>query len=481
MVGRKTGPTEVGRKTGPTDETATNAAEPISEPRILPEGDPDLVTNRPYEPGETSSDPDFIPETPAASGPPDLSGPAEASEPRTAAPARETADDLHDEEAGPSLAARLLTILALLILGAALGIWAAPRLAPRLPSGLAPVAQWLSPVQPETQARLTGVEQRLEAELASMSAQIQSLAPGEMVDSSVSNAVSAAETRLQGEIAALRDQLGAVDNSETQQRLERLTAQVEGQVAEVATLKEQIAAVPTDGGAASAETAAQIDVYRAELEGLRAEMGQLSDTVTGFAARLDDIEANAGRAVAEAEARVEEVEAEAGNAVDQAGLQSDLALVRTSLEGGQPFADPLVRITDNSGAAIPSDLDTAAQSGIASLAQLRDSFPEAAHAAIRDSIVAGADGGVLGRSRAFLEAQIASRSLTPQDGTDTDAVLSRMEESLRQDDLAAALTEAEALPPEAAVAMSEWLAAARLRQGALDGFASLTADLSATN
>ena len=62
-----------------------------------------------------------------------------------------------------------------------------------------------------------------------------------------------------------------------------------------------------------------------------------------------------------------------------------------------------------------------------------------------------------------------------------DAVLSRVEDRLRQDDLDGALAEAGQLPSEAQAAMAPWLAAARLRAGAVDGLTELEAALSATN
>jgi hypothetical protein len=95
--------------------------------------------------------------------------------------------------------------------------------------------------------------------------------------------------------------------------------------------------------------------------------------------------------------------------------------------------------------------------------------------------MARAGDGVLERARAFAEAQVASRSLTPQPGPSPDAILSRMEEALRQDDLAAALSEAEALPPEATAAMAGWLDGARARATALADYQALEAEFSATN
>ena len=130
---------------------------------------------------------------------------------------------------------------------------------------------------------------------------------------------------------------------------------------------------------------------------------------------------------------------------------------------------------------MPPALAAGAQSGIPTLASLRDSFPDAAHAAIQASVLASAGDGVLARANAFVKAQVASRSLTPQPGNGTDAVLSRMEDKLRHDDLAGTLAESQALPSEAAAAMRGWLDSAELRLGATDGLAALAPSLPATN
>ena len=130
---------------------------------------------------------------------------------------------------------------------------------------------------------------------------------------------------------------------------------------------------------------------------------------------------------------------------------------------------------------VPPGLVDAAPGGVETMARLRDGFSDEAHAAIRSSMMAGAGDGVLARTRAFFGAQMASRSLTPQEGASPDAVLSRVEDRLRQDDLDGALREAEELPSEAQAAMGQWLAAARLRAGAVDGLAALEAAPAATN
>ena len=53
-----------------------------------------------------------------------------------------------------SLASKVLVGLVLLLLGAGLALWGAPKLAPHLPSGMAGVADWLTPGVRDAEARI---------------------------------------------------------------------------------------------------------------------------------------------------------------------------------------------------------------------------------------------------------------------------------------------------------------------------------------
>ena len=77
----------------------------------------------------------------------------------------------------------------------------------------------------------------------------------------------------------------------------------------------------------------------------------------------------------------------------------------------------------------------------------------------------------------FLANQLGARSVTPRDGADPDAVLSRAEAALRSGDLAATLQELEALPAPAAEVLTGWTARAETRQGALDAADAVAQDL----
>lgn len=357
---------------------------------------------------------------------------------------------------GGSWTGTALGALLVLLAGGGLALWLAPKLAPHLPAG---AAAWVSPVDQQVAG--------LQGEVAGLKAQ---LGDGKTIASQVDAATAGLATRLDGEIAALKSSMGDSDLTTLRQQLDRTEAAVQGQAAELGSLTQQLTGASGGGSG-------EIDVYRGQLDGLRAEMGSLSDKVAALATRIDEVGAAASRQIETAQAKVAEVQAQA----DTAALQADLAEIKAAAASGQPFAAPLDRLAGAPGINVPAPLSAAAKVGIPSMAQLRAGFADAAHQAIRASIVAGAGDGLMARAGAFLRAEVATRSLTPQEGRSPDAVLSRMEDKLRNDDLAGAIADAAQLPSEAQAAMAGWLDAARLRQGAEVGIDTLSADLPATN
>jgi hypothetical protein len=391
----------------------------------------------------------------------------------------EPGEEAHEEEAGWSFAARALAVLLLLLAGAGLGIWAAPKVASVLPSGMAPIAAWLTPGQATTEAEVAALRDRLDADRAALEGRFAALPAGDEIDARIRAAVGETEARLATEIEAAKAAAGEVDMTEVNRRLGDLEAALQGQTTELAALKDQIAGT---AGQLSEEALGRIDAYKGEVEALRGEMGSVRDAVSGFATRLDEVEGRAGREIDAAQARVDEIRQQADTELSAAGLATEIARIRAAIASGQPFAEPLAALTDQASATVPEGLAASAGSGVATLAELRDGYADAAHAAVRASIMARAEGGgLLSRTQAFVEAQVSSRSLTPQTGQGTDAVLSRIEDRLREDDLQGVLAEAENLPSEAAAAMGEWLADARARAAAVDGLSTLDASLTKTN
>jgi hypothetical protein len=177
------------------------------------------------------------------------------------------------------------------------------------------------------------------------------------------------------------------------------------------------------------------------------------------------IDAKLAERLASAEASLQSLKSDAEAATSRAALLQ----VQAALDSGAPFASILAAVS------LPAALADHAATGLPSLQSLRSSFPEAARAGLDAALAADMGDSWAERATAFLRGQTGARSLTPREGSDPDAVLSRAEAALSAADLPTALTELSALPPEAQVAMSGWLDKARLRQSAVDAMQSLIA------
>lgn len=140
--------------------------------------------------------------------------------------------------------------------------------------------------------------------------------------------------------------------------------------------------------------------------------------------------------------------------------------IRAALDTGAPFAAILPDM--------PAVLVDHAATGLPSLSQLRESFPEQARLALTAALQANMGSTWAERVTNFLRAQTGARALTPQAGDDPDAILSRAQAALIAGDLPQALAQVSSLPPEAQAAMQSWTDAATLRQTALDALTAFS-------
>lgn len=172
-------------------------------------------------------------------------------------------------------------------------------------------------------------------------------------------------------------------------------------------------------------------------------------------------------ATAEAEARTQDL---AQSLAERAALRQLLA----ALDSGAPFAGAL---PDLSSHDLPAVLTDHAMAGLPSLQSLRQAFPDAARAALEAARRADMGGSWTQRITTFLQTQTGARSLTPRDGNDPDAILSRAESALAAGDLAVALSEIDALPEAARPALAPWRDQARLRLDAVQAVDALSRSL----
>lgn len=274
-------------------------------------------------------------------------------------------------------------------------------------------------------------------------------------------------TQQADEIAALRTALQALPEDSSKAVLEevatlRVTANTALETAEAAKaampeataaedITPRLAALEDRLAALETRPAANGAVDPAILSGLTTEIDSLRNG-------LADQKAAAEKLVSEAEA----VRADAAEKAQAVLLQAALTKVEAAMLDGAPFVEPLTMLVD-AGLSVPAILTDNAENGLPTQAALVEGFDEPARAALEQSL-RGNMGSTWGdRVGSFLRSQTGARSLTPQEGDDPDAVLSRANAAVATGDLPTALTEISSLPDAAQTALANWVAQVNLR------------------
>ena len=254
----------------------------------------------------------------------------------------------------------------------------------------------------------------------------------------------------------------------------RLSAEVKAIPAPVAPVAPDGAAVEALGQkleAATKDLSGRLDGATATVTALTGRVARLeSQPVQGGVALPADLVAQTQAAQDQAKAAEEAARAlqvAAGVATRQAAVSQILAAVDSGAALG-----PALALLEQSGGTVPAALKDQA-AGVPTLASLRAVFPEAARAGLSAALAAGAQGGFWARTTAFLQSQTGARSLTPREGSDPDAILSRVEAALAADDLATVEHELSTLPQPAQDAIADWRATVARRAGAQAAVASL--------
>ena len=284
------------------------------------------------------------------------------------------------------------------------------------------------------------------------------------------------------QIAAQADQIAALEAQLADVAVVPDLSGVEAQIAEVsndvaaqveglsASIGEQIAGLddrllevekrPSGDGTLS-DTA--LAAYQRELEELRADLDAQQENVMSAAAQ-----AEADLAAARAEA--ERLEQDALAQAEAAAARAALNRVAAAVETGAPFGDALADLNEGDVSAALMD---AAETGVATTAQLTADFSAAARAALATARAEGLTDDASGVG-GFLRSQFDVRSTTPQEGPGPDAVLSRAEAAAKEGRIADALAELEALPEVARAEITDWTARAQQRADVLDAIATLS-------
>jgi hypothetical protein len=265
------------------------------------------------------------------------------------------------------------------------------------------------------------------------------------------------------DIKALRAELQALPKDDNQAVLQELSA-VRETAASALEAAQAAASAPTEAAPSADLTA--LEDRLAALETRPAEGGsvdpailaKLTSEIDTLRSGLADQKAAAEKLVTEAEA----VRADAAAKAQSVLLRAALTNVEAAMQNGAPFAEPLAELI-NAGLTIPAALSEHAENGVPTVAALMASFDEPARAALETSLRSNMGSTWTDRVGSYLRAQTGARSLTPQDGSDPDAILSRANAAVATGDIQAALTEIATLPEDAQAALAAWVAQAKLR------------------
>ena len=261
-------------------------------------------------------------------------------------------------------------------------------------------------------------------------------------------------TELQTELTALRDQLADLGAS--------VTALQDAPPPEIPDYSNDLASL---GERVEALEERPVAVVEGDTSAVDAAVDELLNTAATQQAEIERLLDN-----------VRQGEEAAAQAKRVALARTAVAQINSAIGSGDPFDGPLSALQD-SGALdrVPEGLTAAAQDGVMTLAQLQAEVADAARGAL--AVVRSEEQGT-GGVGAFLQRQLGARSVTPQQGDDADAVLSRIEAAVKSGDLGTALDEASGLPENARSAMSGWLGAAETRHNAQSALDALNQQLS---
>lgn len=328
-------------------------------------------------------------------------------------------------------------------------------------------------LRPDTDAAANALAEvaALKTELAALRTEVEGAA-GQVAP--VADAAAAAKAAADAARTEAADAAAALDKrvSEAVMAQFAVNEEMTGLVARIdaldAALKTAASQPSTDGSVTQSALAAVANT----VESLKAELAALKSSAQLTANDAETLRAMAREEVAAWDAaNTERLKAEREAAALAAAKAKAAAALGQAIETGAPYAADLATL---GAAEVPEVVTRFAETGIPTLATLIDGFADPARKALNASITADAGDNLGDRAWAFLRIQTGARSLTPREGSDPDAVLSRAEAALRDGKVADALKELEALPPAGQAEMEAWVAVARDHLAAAEALTALT-------
>lgn len=230
--------------------------------------------------------------------------------------------------------------------------------------------------------------------------------------------------------------------AEEQQALKQALEDTRGMVREMQGRVDELAANQPPSGIAE------------QVSGLDALVRALDTRLAALAPQIETME----RRVVQLEEKKDDPDAAA-----RAALGLALANLARAAETAGPFATELDTVANFlPGETVLASLSDAAANGVSTRAGLKARFPSVVES-IFDAERRATEEGLWSRFVANAKSLVTIRRTGEISGETTEAVVARMEERLKTDDLAGAVGEGEALQGPASEAASAWLGDARAR------------------
>lgn len=357
----------------------------------------------------------------------------------------------------------------------------------------------------ELSGRLDALEEKVAA-VDETAAAAQSVAAGLEETRSeleaISSARAEAEISLESVSAGIEDRLSKLESATQEAGAEGagISERLASLDGKVAALEERLWARPTNSaeggipvGAAAALRAGagtvrspgiddllqRVSVLEAASSGGQDEMSQRLDGLDSRISALEELPADESTkaaldALVELESlsrQVETLREELASSEELTPRALALIGVRAAAATGAPFKSLLsdAGIDDEE---LPNTLREHGETGIATMADLRESFPAAARAAQRAANAEAGSEGIVDGFVGLFQSAVQVRPLEPVEGDDVPALLSRAESMVRGNRLEEAMDLLSALPEAGTAAMAGWLQSARARLdvlAAIDG------------
>ena len=150
---------------------------------------------------------------------------------------------------------------------------------------------------------------------------------------------------------------------------------------------------------------------------------------------------------------------------------NDFDKIKEALNFGGPYKLALEEISKKE-IQIPKVLLDNSE-GVVTMNYLKTNFPTVAHASLKASLKQTDESGLGGKLLGFLKSQVTVRSLDAQEGNSINAILSRMQVALNNDDLSEEIRQSSDLNGAAKSEIKDWLSLAVKRQETVDAFSEM--------